>query len=226
MAEINWGLLQQPDIAGSFQQGLELGRERRKETQRDNALAAYGKNPDDPVAQNALMSADPRLGMQFSQMRQQQQQHEQTQQTQLNEQELEQKRQGLEIVQRAAEASDTPEKWDQQVDMLVQNGYPAAAQFRGQFAQREAILASIEKERTGEQERLIAAWRQETDPQAKALIERAIRGYQYTQPVMEAQREAKIAVKTATPGKAPSSGGGRGGSSGGGAKLPSGFILD
>ncbi len=219
MAEINWGLLQQPDIAGSFQQGLEHGQKRRQEEQRTNALAAYSKNPDDPVALNSLMQFDPRLGMQIKQSQQQQADQQQERQSQFNAQEVEQKQQGLEMIGRAAQAADTEEKWDATVDLLVQNGYAGAAQFRGQFAQREAVLGSIEKERTGEKERLIAMWEKETDPQMRERIDRAIGQIQYTQPVMQAQTEQRIAVKTATPGKAPSSGGGGGGGGGGGRPL-------
>lgn len=64
---------------------------------------------------------------------------------------------------------------------------------------------------TGEQERLIAAWQSEQDPTKKALIERAIRGYQYTPDALQQREESAIRVKQAIPGKAPSaprSGGG------------------
>lgn len=68
MVSPNWGLLNQ---GGGFQnalaQGYQLGsvaRERREETERKNALAQYATNPDDPKATQALIKADPRLGVQ------------------------------------------------------------------------------------------------------------------------------------------------------------------
>lgn len=45
-----------------------------------------------------------------------------------------------------------------------------------------------------EQERLIDAWGREQDPERKAMIERTIRGFQYTPEVMDARTQAQIAV--------------------------------
>jgi hypothetical protein len=59
-----------------------------------------------------------------------------------------------------------------------------------------------------EQERLIDRWQKTPEGPLKTLLERAIRGFQYTPEVIAAQTEGKLRVKRATPGKAPSSGGG------------------
>jgi hypothetical protein len=77
---------------------------------------------------------------------------------------------------------------------------------------------------TGETERLIALWQSlpEGDPQ-RDLIERAIRGYQYTEPVIELQKKSKleqIITNNRTKRFAPK-GGGRGGGRGGVRLMPS-----
>lgn len=60
MAQLNWGLIQQqPDFANALAKGYETGRNEAMLRQRDNALAAFQTNPDDPTAQNALLGADP-----------------------------------------------------------------------------------------------------------------------------------------------------------------------
>jgi len=71
-----------------------------------------------------------------------------------------------------------------------------------------------------EQERLIDAWGREQDPERKAMIERAIRGFQYTPEVMDARTQAQIAVADhrlgnsltlkRTPGASSGGGGGMG----------------
>lgn len=45
-----------------------------------------------------------------------------------------------------------------------------------------------------EQERLIDAWGREQDPERKAMIERTIRGFQYTPEVMDARTQARMAI--------------------------------
>ena len=71
-----------------------------------------------------------------------------------------------------------------------------------------------------EQERLIDAWGREQDPERKAMIERTIRGFQYTPEVMDARTQAQIAVADhrlgnsltlkRTPGASSGGGGGMG----------------
>ncbi len=71
--QLNWGLLgNAPDPGQSFTQGMQQGQARRKQQDVDNALRTLSGNPDDPNAANALLAADPRLGMQYRQQQQEQ----------------------------------------------------------------------------------------------------------------------------------------------------------
>lgn len=71
---INWqALMQAPDIGQAVQQGIQMGAQMRRQQTVGNALAAYAKNPDDPTAVNALIQAEPRLGMQIKQQQIEQQ---------------------------------------------------------------------------------------------------------------------------------------------------------
>lgn len=60
--DISWGLLgNAPDPGAALQAGMQQGRALRMQRERDNALAAYGKNRNDPRAMDALWQADPAL---------------------------------------------------------------------------------------------------------------------------------------------------------------------
>jgi hypothetical protein len=81
MSGVNWGLIGSgPDAGTAFSQGMEQGREHRRQTQANNALAAYAQNPDDPNAAHSLLAVDPRLGMQVMQEQRERQQHSELQQ--------------------------------------------------------------------------------------------------------------------------------------------------
>ncbi len=71
---INWGIAQQPNAFDrNFQRGFQLGeyqRQRREETERQNALASYAMKPNE-AGFNALAMAAPEYAMQVSQQRQQ-----------------------------------------------------------------------------------------------------------------------------------------------------------
>lgn len=74
---INWNLGLAPDVGGMFQQGFQVGQEKARQLKTNNALAAFAKNPQDGMAVNALIDADPRLGMQaMEQQRAQQKERE------------------------------------------------------------------------------------------------------------------------------------------------------
>ncbi len=61
---VQWGLLANaPDPGAAFLAGVDKGREARLAAQKREALAAYGMG--DPGALNALMQADPALGIQL-----------------------------------------------------------------------------------------------------------------------------------------------------------------
>jgi len=60
MAEINWGLAQQqPDIFGNALNAFSAGQKQRSSTNRRNALAMYGKDPDGAI--DALRTEDPEM---------------------------------------------------------------------------------------------------------------------------------------------------------------------
>lgn len=75
-----------------------------------------------------------------------------------------------------------------------------------------------------EQERLIDQWKKTPEGPLRTLIERAIRGFQYTTPVIEAQGEARTKTVVAREKNrrfAP-----RAAAASGAAKLPTGAVLD
>lgn len=57
MAEINWGLLQTPDIVGNALKYQIAGQERGRDDAKRNALKQYATDPDGAI--NALMGLDP-----------------------------------------------------------------------------------------------------------------------------------------------------------------------
>jgi hypothetical protein len=75
MTQINWNLLGPPvNIGESFQLGLETARAARRKQQEENALAAYGQNPNDPQALAGVTALNPLLGMRLQDQAAQQQQ--------------------------------------------------------------------------------------------------------------------------------------------------------
>lgn len=80
MVSPNWGLAGGNNALANFGMGVQLGtqmRQRQKERETDEALAAYAANPTSPDGVNALLKADPRLGIQV--MRDQREQQQQVQ---------------------------------------------------------------------------------------------------------------------------------------------------
>lgn len=67
---VNWGALQQPNVLGALQQGMEYGREVKRRSVEESALAAYAQNPDDPQSVNALLPVNPGLGMRLAEQQQ------------------------------------------------------------------------------------------------------------------------------------------------------------
>lgn len=66
---VRWELLQPADIGGAFSRGMEQGRARRVESETQNALAAYARNPNDPAPVNALAQWNPQLAIQIGEKR-------------------------------------------------------------------------------------------------------------------------------------------------------------
>lgn len=70
MVSINWGLLGPPSNAGNaFTQGLEQGREVRRQREVQSALSAYAQNPGDERAFSALATAAPQMAIGISERR-------------------------------------------------------------------------------------------------------------------------------------------------------------
>ncbi len=140
-------------IQQSFMGGMQLGEKVRGQ----NALAAYAKNPDDPAAFEGLAQHRPEMAMQVRQQQQQQQQA--------------QAKQRQEVVARAVQMADTPEKWDAMAQQLAQRGIPEAAQYVGKFSPElrsimmaEAGISSPEDRATSLQKNY--EWLQSVNPQA------------------------------------------------------------
>lgn len=70
MSGINWNLAVPPNIGETFLNGFNRGQAIAKEKRVTNALSQFATNPDDPQAVNALIAADPRLGLQARQQQQ------------------------------------------------------------------------------------------------------------------------------------------------------------
>lgn len=149
MAEINWGLLQVPDIGGNALAAFDRGRQMRAEEKSKNALATIfnggslpspGQTPGigdglpgaepmgDPMAQawSDLAAANPEMAFKVRGQQQEQQQ-------QLTEQQHKAASERIGLIGQAAEWADTPQKWDSAIDYLAQQ-YPELAQYKGKFS--------------------------------------------------------------------------------------------
>lgn len=127
MAEINWGLLQTPDIGTNALAAFEQGRAQRKQEMAQNALAAYATNPNEQTL-TGIAPYNPQFVIE----------RKQAMQTEQRKAMLE----GAKIIGEAALYADTPEKWDAAVTHLSQY-YPQLAQYKGQFSPelRNAAIA-------------------------------------------------------------------------------------
>jgi hypothetical protein len=63
--------LQFQNPGNAFLQAYEGGRERRRESETQNALAKYAQNPDDPSAMEGLARFNPQMAIQLQQQRKQ-----------------------------------------------------------------------------------------------------------------------------------------------------------
>ncbi|CAB4137440.1 hypothetical protein UFOVP319_33 [uncultured Caudovirales phage] len=161
MVNPNWGLMQPVDIAGRFQQGMEQGRQRRIETETDNALRTYAENPSDPNAVNSLMRFNPRLGMQLREQQQEQMRRQQgqadtgaalggdmqafTRLAQTDPEQWARIRPQIEemnnTIGQVAMASATPEQWDANVRRLAETFGPHMNRYIGRFDLRDVAIA-------------------------------------------------------------------------------------
>lgn len=130
MAEINWNLLQVPDIGQSFQQGYQQGRQR-------NALAAYAQNPDDPQSLNALAEFNPELVLQAKRQQQQQAFEQQKLQAQYGQKRDDDRK--AYVGQAALRIAQLPPDqravaWDQAAAQGAAMGHPELASYQGKYS--------------------------------------------------------------------------------------------
>ncbi len=158
---INWGLGAPVDISGAFQAGAQAGRQRRVEQETDNALRAFAQNPDDQNAVNALLRFNPQMGMQLREQQQQRARQQQSQQqtgaalggdmqafqqlAQTDPEQWARIRPQVENLTRTigqiAQASNTPEEWDRNVGLLVQQYGEGFRRYLGRFDLRRVAIA-------------------------------------------------------------------------------------
>lgn len=130
MAEINWNLLQVPNIGAAFQQGYDTKRQQ-------NALSAYAQNPQDGQALNALAEFNPEFVIKQKQL---------DARTQFEQQQLAAKtaqERGVErskyVGQAALRISQLPPDqqaaaWDQAVAQGVAMGHTELSQYAGHYS--------------------------------------------------------------------------------------------
>lgn len=140
-------------IQQSFMGGMQLGQQQAGQ----NALSQYAANPDDPKSFAGLARHRPEMAMQVRQQQAQQQQAA--------------TKQKQEIIGRAVQMADTPEKWDMVAQQLAQRGIPEAANYVGKFSPElrsimmaEAGLSSPEDRATSLQKNY--EWLKGINPQA------------------------------------------------------------
>lgn len=162
--DINWNALQSPDIGGAFNQGMQVGQQRRREMATDNALRALIANPDDPNVVGDLAKYDP--GMAYKVQGQQQQSQRAAQEAaarrgavrgdaqaleelagfniddylKLDKRSQDEYKQGIDTVGQLAMMADTPEEWDDIVGQLAQTN-PEFQKYIGRFDLRQSVIA-------------------------------------------------------------------------------------
>lgn len=161
MTQINWNALQSFDIGGAFNQGMQAGAQRRRESETDNALRALIANPNDPNVVNDLARFNAPAAYKIQGQQQEAQQAAQLAATRrgaaagdpqalidlagvsvdeyfkFDKQTREQVEKGIEVIGQAALLADNPQKWDQTVQQLG----PEFAQYMGRFDLREGVVS-------------------------------------------------------------------------------------
>lgn len=115
-------IAQYPNAGEAFSNSFNKGMEQ-------NALSAFAMNPNDPRAQAGAARYDPGA---VAQTRQQQQALS-----------AEHQKDWHAYAGQLAKWADNPQKWDEAVDYMVQQGHPEVAQLKGQFspALRQSFMA-------------------------------------------------------------------------------------
>lgn len=161
MVNPNWGMLQPVDVGAKIQEGYQQGRQIGAQ----NALSQYAANPDSPDAMNALAKFAPQYAIQVRQQQAQKQAEMQQRQAvgdaltgkapasslayidpeMFRSMSADQKKkaaESLKTVGQMALLADDEVEWDQMVDQLA-TYEPGFAQYKGQFGQRQAIIAQV-----------------------------------------------------------------------------------
>lgn len=153
------------NVTNALMQGVQFGdqiRQQKEQRARQQATdeAYRGMISGDPNAVNALAQVDPQSAYKLQQSQQAAQQAETERQTRidvaqgkadpsalaginwddyaaLSKEQADIAKQNVETVGQLALMADTPQKWDAVIDQLG----PQFAQYKGQFGQREAIIA-------------------------------------------------------------------------------------
>lgn len=156
---VNFGILQPVDVGGEFRRGYEDGRRMRAQ----DAFSQYVQNPDNPETLNALAKYAPQQAYQIKQQQEARTQAARQQQMvgdaltgssgagqiayfdpdlylKLQGQEREQAKEGMKAIAQVLESVQTPGEFDQIVMQMAQSE-PEFAQYRGRFAEKNAILA-------------------------------------------------------------------------------------
>ena len=118
MAEVAWDLLAQyPNAGQAFQQSFQQGMAQNQARAAKNALASYAMDPTNQGAFAQAVTADPStaIALQNSQTERQRYSQEQNQA---------QLKQWHSYAGSLAKWADTPEKWDQAIDHLLQMNHP------------------------------------------------------------------------------------------------------
>lgn len=164
MTQINWNALQSFDIGGAFNQGMQAGKQRRREQETDNALRALIANPNDPNVVNDLAKYDPGTAYKIQGQQQQQMRAQQEAQARqgavrgdpqalealagfniddyikLDDRSKKEYAAGVDTIGQLALMADTPEEWDDTVTKLAQAN-PEFNKYRGRFDLRQSVIA-------------------------------------------------------------------------------------
>lgn len=112
-------------FGSGFQGGMGMAQQQRRDQMMQNALAQFAQDPTSQQGVNALLQADPRLGIQaMGQQRQAADAQRQREEAATKEQ--------REFFGRLAQAADTPEAWDA-ITQRFADQYPELAQYTGKF---------------------------------------------------------------------------------------------
>lgn len=140
---INFGGQSAPDPTNAFMSGFQNARALRQQVLTENALARYATNPDDPEARQALMFANPQLGLGLQ--REERMDRVQTEalglrrQEQAQQIEAAQMKEAREAVGQAAlgilrlPVDQRGIAFDQQIDLLAQR-FPGLAKYKGRYS--------------------------------------------------------------------------------------------